>query len=215
MTNSGTPGAVDAGDLASRLVTGPVPGPGDCFALRAVDSVTNRGVPLVKMVTAAGDAYWSDSQGLVAYCDPEFVDTSVTFALSSDGYIPAAGSALTVTATKGSTQTVMMTRVNVAERLYRVTGEGIYRDSVLLGLTTPVENPTINGLVMGQDTPSTNLYEGKLLWIWQDTERPSYALGNFDSSGATSLLPDAGGLSPDLGRTRRISSEPTASRAAW
>lgn len=199
MTKSGTPAAADAGTLASRLVTGAVPPPGGCFALRAIDGATTRGVPLVKMVTTAGDAYWSDSQGYVAYCDPDLLGRSVTFGISSDGYIPASGSSLTLTPTKGGSATVTMTRVNVAERLYRVTGEGIYRDSILLGLKTPLANPLIDGLVMGQDTPSTNLYEGKLYWIWQDTERPAYALGNFDSSGATSLPPDAGGLSPDLG----------------
>jgi hypothetical protein len=199
MARSGSINALEAGDLQTRLLAGPVPRPADCFALRFVDGANMRGVPLVKVIPGAGDAQWSDSQGMVAVCDPDVVGRSIVFTVTSDGYAPPSGSTVTLSATAGSKATVMLARRYAGERLYRVTGQGIYRDSVLLGLTTPTAAPNINGLVMGQDTPSTFVYGGKLYWLWQDTDRAAYPLGNFDTSGATSLLPGAGGLSPDLG----------------
>jgi hypothetical protein len=199
MTRSGTINVPDAGDLQTRLLAGPVPGPADCFALRFIDGANMRGVPLVKVVPGAGDAQWSDSQGMVAICDPDIVGRSIVFAVTSDGYALPSGSTVTLTATAASTATITLARRYAGERLYRITGQGIYRDSVLLGLTTPTAASNINGLVMGQDTPSTFVYGGKLYWLWQDTDRAAYPLGNFDTSGATSLLPGAGGLSPDLG----------------
>jgi hypothetical protein len=199
MTRSGAIKAPDAGDLQTRLLAGPVPGPADCFALRFVDGANLRGVPLVKVVPGAGEAQWSDSQGMVAVCDPDVVGRSIAFTVTSDGYALPSASTVTLSATAGGAATVTLARRYAGERLYRVTGQGIYRDSVLLGLTTPTAAPNINGLVMGQDTPSTFVYGGKLYWLWQDTDRAAYPLGNFDTSGATSLLPGAGGLSPDLG----------------
>ncbi len=199
MTRTGGATVPNVGDLQTRLLAGPVPGPAQCFAIRAIDSVTTRGIPLVKLVPAAGDAQWSDSQGIVAYCNPDFVGKTVTFAVTSDGYALASGAQVTLTTMAGGSQTIAMVREYPAERLYRVTGQGIYRDSVLLGLKTPLANPDINGLVMGQDTPSTFVYGATLYWLWQDTNRVAYPLGNFDVSGATSALPGDGGLSPDLG----------------
>jgi len=65
-------------------------------------------------------------------------------------------------------------------------GQGIYRDSVLLGLRAPLQQPLLNGQVLGQDTVIVTPYRGKLYWFWGDTDRASYPLGNFGASGATS-----------------------------
>ncbi|MBW7461582.1 hypothetical protein K0U00_46745, partial [Paenibacillus sepulcri] len=125
------------------------------------------------------------------------------FHMSSDGYeVPTdmfgyRGQAVDVT--PGGSVTLKMNRVNIAERLYRVTGQGIYRDSLLLGLNAPIQEPVINGLVMGQDSVQTIEYNNKLYWFWGDTDRPAYPLGNFRTTGATSKLPQKGGLDPDVG----------------
>jgi len=52
---------------------------------------------------------------------------------------------------------------------------------------------------MGQDTVQTAIYRDKVFWIWGDTQRAAYPLGNFRSSGGESDLPGRGGLAPDLG----------------
>jgi hypothetical protein len=185
-------------DLATRLLRAPVPGYRQCFAIHVVDDHTQRGVPLVELVTPWGDSYVTDSHGMVAYCDPDHVGQMVRFTVSSHGYqLPGGG--IDVVAAADTTAVIGIARRNIAERLYRVTGQGIYRDSLLLGLATPLERPAINGLVMGQDSVQTAIYRGKIFWIWGDTGRAAYPLGNFRSSGARSDLPGAGGLLPDRG----------------
>ncbi|MFT3926555.1 MAG: hypothetical protein QM778_28680 [Myxococcales bacterium] len=195
---SGTAAAAQ-GDLQSRLVAANVPGPAACMSIRVVDSVSKRGVPLVDFA-AFGEHAWSDSQGMIAYCHPDHVGSSVEFEVKSHGYaLPASATKKSIATTKGGSITVEVERKIIAERLYRITGAGAYRDSVLLGLKTPLSKPNLNALVMGSDTGSTALYKGKLFWLWQDTDRAAYWLGNFHGTGATSQLPAQGGVSPDLG----------------
>lgn len=196
LTKIGDETVTETSDLASRLVAAPVRGAAGCFALRVVDKVGRRGVPLVE-VNVAGSSYVTDSQGLVAFCDPDQLGKSLAFGLKSHGYVPL--TTPPITATAGKEQAVDIERTNVAERLYRVTGGGIYRDSVVLGRETPLAHPVLEGLVHGQDTVAATRYQGKLFWIWGDTNRPAYALGNFRASGARSELPSAGGLDPRAG----------------
>jgi hypothetical protein len=186
------------GDLQSRLARGNVPGRAQCTAIRVFDRANARGVPLVDLA-AFGAHHWSDSQGMIAYCDPDHVGQSVTFDVASHGYALAAGGAkVTLTTSPGGSASVAMERALVGERLYRITGAGIHRDSVVLGLKTPLANPTLVAQVSGSDTASTAIYKGQLFWLWQDTDRVSYWLGNFKGTAATSPLPGRG-LSPDLG----------------
>ncbi|MFQ5809101.1 MAG: hypothetical protein ACE5JM_05735, partial [Armatimonadota bacterium] len=101
--------------------------------------------------------------------------------------------------TPGGSARISIRRVNIAERLYRVTGAGIYRDTVLAGLQPPVSRPVLNALVVGSDSVVNAVYRGKIYWFWGDTNRPAYPLGNFHVPGATSLLPSEGGLDPEVG----------------
>jgi hypothetical protein len=73
---------------------------------------------------------------------------TVTFTVSSHGY-DFAGGTVDLTVVEGGSATITIDRLHPAERLYRVTGAGIYADSVRLGLSTPLAEPLINGLVMG------------------------------------------------------------------
>jgi hypothetical protein len=57
----------------------------------------------------------------------------------------------------------------------------------------------LNGLVLGQDSVQTVVYRGKIYWFWGDTNWPGQPLGNFQMSGATSLLPEDDGLDPEVG----------------
>ncbi|MDO3411792.1 hypothetical protein QWJ34_18670 [Saccharibacillus sp. CPCC 101409] len=173
------------------------------FQIKITDAETGRGIPLVQLRTTNNIIYYTDSAGVVAFDEPGLMNRSVFFHLSSDGYQVDAdmfgNRGQAVDTVPGGSVTLTMNRVNIAERLYRITGQGIYRDSVLLGLNTPIQEPLINGLVMGQDSVQTIPYNGKLYWFWGDTDRPAYPLGNFRVSGATSELPANGGLDPDVG----------------
>jgi len=174
------------------------------FKIRVVDSETGRGIPLVEVWTVNHAKYVTDSAGYVAFFEPGLMEEDVWFSFQSHGYshnyesFGAHGKTLTVT--PGGEATIEMDRINIAERMYRITGQGIYRDSVLLGLDTPIKDPLLGeGKIMGQDTVQTTEYKGKLYWFWGDTNKPNHVLGNFRTTGATSELPSNGGLDPDVG----------------
>lgn len=178
-------------------------GPPDTFGIRVVDADTGRGVPLVELRTVHDTRFVTDSAGYVAIRDPELMGQSVFFTIRSHGYeypkdgFGFAGKALKVVG--GSAETLKIKRVNIAERLYRVTGAGIYADSVLLGHPAPIKQPLLNAQVSGSDSVVMAVYRGKIHWFWGDTNRLRYPLGNFDTTGATSDLPNAGGLDPAVG----------------
>ena len=73
----------------------------------------------------------------------------------------------------------------MAERLCRLTGEGLYRDSVLLGYKVPLPDPLNPGKVGGQDSVQAAVYKNKIHWFWGDTQRMDYPLGLFRVAGAT------------------------------
>jgi len=189
--------------LACVLAGDPGPHAGAYFEIQVVDAETGRGVPLVELRTVHGIRYDTDSAGVVAFYEPGLMDREVFFYVESHGYefpkdgFGFRGKALRVT--EGGRAELKIERINVAERLYRVTGAGIYRDSVLLGRPVSVRRPVLNGQVLGSDSVLGAVFQGKIHWFWGDTNRPGYVLGNFHVPGATSLLPEAGGLDPEVG----------------
>jgi hypothetical protein len=168
-----------------------------------VDDQTNRGVPLVELTTVNDLRFVTDNAGRVAFGEPGLMERPVFFHVRSHGYeFPPDGfgnRGTTVRLVPGQSATLRLKRLNVAERLYRITGEGLYRDSVLLGRQTPLAEPLGSGMVAGQDSAFAVPYRGKLFWFWGDTSRMSYPLGHFWMAGATSEMPDSGGLDPAQG----------------
>ncbi len=206
------PGVPAVGSLAIAAMAlvaagGQVParagGPIDCFVISVVDDATGRGVPLVELTTTNGIRHWTDSNGLIAFDEPGLMNTRVFFAVRSHGYefpkdgFGMAGKALDVR--PGGSAELRIRRLNVAERLYRVTGQGIYADSLRAGRPVPLKRPAINALVMGSDSVQHVFYRGLNRWFWGDTNWPAYPLGNFKTTGATSRLPADGGLDPAVG----------------
>lgn len=176
------------------------------FRITVVDAQTGRGVPLVELTTVHGVVHVTDSAGVVAFHEPGLMDQDVFFFVRSHGYAyPKDGfenAGLKLRTTPGGRAEIRINRVNIAQRLYRITGAGIYRDSVLLGDRPPVAQPLLNGGVLGQDSVQTAVYRGMIYWFYGDTSRASYPLGNFSMSGATSELPPSAGgrgLDPAVG----------------
>lgn len=171
--------------------------------IRVVDEATGRGVPLVELETVNNICLVTDSAGNIAFHEPGLVGREVFFHVRSHGYeYPADGFGIRGVRLKvvsGGSFTLKLRRRNIAERLYRVTGGGIYRDTLLLGETPPIAEPVLNADVLGSDSVVNALYRGRLYWFWGDTNRPSYPLGNFHVPGATSRLPADGGLDPARG----------------
>lgn len=176
---------------------------GRFFAIHVIDAQTGRGVPLVELTTVNNLRYVTDNAGYVAFEEPGLMDRRVYFHIRSHGYSYKkdgfGNRGVTLTTKPGARAEVKLHRENIAERLYRTTGQGLYRDSTLLGESIPLREPNLNALVMGQDSVQPAVYRGKIFWFWGDTERVRYPLGHFRTAGATSELPSRGGLNPDVG----------------
>ena len=177
--------------------------PARYFTIEIIDEQTGRGVPLVELQTVNNIRYYTDSNGVVAFYEPGLMNRDVFFHIKSHGCeFPADGFGYRGTmlrTTLGGIARLSIRRKNIAERLYRITGQGIYRDTILVGREAPIKEPLLNGRVLGQDTVMATPYRGRIYWFWGDTNRESYPLGHFATSGATSKLPEKGGLDPSVG----------------
>lgn len=174
------------------------------FRITAVDEATQRGIPLVKFITLTGIEYITDNAGVIAFFEPALMNQNVYFNVESDGYTiekdPYDGYGLSLFTKQGGNTVIKMKRTIIAQRLYRITGTGLYNDSCLLGDKIPISEPFIRSSVTGQDSVWTAIYKGKLFWLWGDTGHPRHPLaGNFKTTCGTSLLLSDGGLDPDIG----------------
>ena len=192
----GTAPVIAKSDSETQKISSGPPAAGDYFEILVVDSETRRGVAGVE-VALGEQRFWTDSAGRVAYFEREKMGRSLEFHISSHGYRYEGGVA-ELFVTSGGRAELEIDRVNLAERLYRVTGGGVYNDSFRLGYSVPERFTKLRGLVMGQDTAMTTVYHGRVFWIWGDTSSSFSVLGNFFSSGAQSTLPPSG-LSPEVG----------------
>ena len=189
--------------LCSSLIPQLYGAPDPCFRIRIVDAETGRGIPLVEVRTQNYIRYYSDSNGLIAFREPGLMDQDLYLFISSEGYdYPKdilGNSGFVINAAENDSIVIRLQRRNIAERLYRITGQGIYGHSDLLNEPVPLKNPLLNGKVLGQDSNLRTIYRNRIFWFWGDTFKPAYPWGNFSVSGAVSFLPADGGLSPEKG----------------
>ena len=186
--------------FGAGLTTAPAAAP---YGIQVVDAATGRGVPLMTLTTVNEIALVTDGAGWVAFDEPGLLGQKVFFSVSGPGYEKTkdgfgfAGVALPTE--PGGRGRIEVQRTQPAERLSRLSGQGIYADSTRLGLPTPLPEPLLNAGVMGLDSVQVTPYRGRLFWIWGDTQLPPYPLGHFHATGAFSDLPERGGLPPDQG----------------
>src|SRR5436190_9151935 len=164
--------------------------------IRVVDAATGRGVPLVELDTVNSLRFVTDNAGRVAFHEPGLMGREVYFAVRSHGYQAAKDGfgfvGARVTPRAGEVAEVKVKRRNVADCLCRLTGEGLYRDTILLGHEAPLPEPLNPGRVGGQDSVQAAIHRGKVYWFWGDTQRLDYPLGLFRMAGATTPVPDPG-----------------------
>lgn len=168
------------------------------FGIQVVDEQTGRGVPLVELRTVNDIRCVTDNAGWIAFHEPGFMGREVWFYVSGPGYTKEKDgfgyTGVRLTPKAGEKATVKLKRTNIAERLGRLTGQGLYRDSELLGLPCPLPNLNPAG-VMGQDSVNASPYQGRIFWLWGDTNVPQYPLGNYRTTSATTPL----NANPELG----------------
>jgi hypothetical protein len=169
------------------------------FGIHIVDEATGRGIPLIELRTVNDIRCVTDNAGWIAFNEPGLMDREVWFYLSlSPGYTKEKDgfgfTGVRLTPKGGDTATVKLKRTNIAERIGRTTGQGLFRESELLGLPHALPNLNPAG-VMGQDSVQATPYHGKIFWLWGDTNVPQYPLGNFQTTCALTPLdvkPEAG-----------------------
>lgn len=163
--------------------------------IRVVDAATGCGVPLVELITVNQLRFVTDNAGRVAFKEPGLMGREVFFTVRSHGYeMKKDGfgfSGVRITPKAGDVAEIKIMRRNVAERLCRLTGEGRYRDTLLLGHKPPLADSSNPGLVAGQDSVQAVQYKGEIYWFWGDTNRMSYSLGLFRTAGAKTAAPTA------------------------
>jgi len=120
------------------------------FVIRVIDDQTGRGVPLVELRTFTESRYFTDSNGVAAITEPWLFGNDVYFRVRSHGYeflehiwgdAEERGKVLRVI--PGGQAELKVRRRNIAERLYRITGAGVYRDSVLVGTAGPYQGTAV------------------------------------------------------------------------
>ncbi len=172
--------------LATNLLSG------EYAELRFVDAETGRGIPLVEARTVNDVLLVTDNFGRIAIAEPEWMDRDVYFSVRSHGYeIDRDGfgfSGVKVPLKPGSKHEFRLKRTNIAERIARLTGEGRFRDSVLLGYPVGDSHRQTPGGVVGQDSVQAIPFKNQLYWFWGDTQRIDYPLGLFRTAGARSSL---------------------------
>ena len=169
-------------------------GESPCAELRVIDAETKRGLPLIELTTVNDIKFVTDNAGRVAFNEPDLMGREVFFAVKGHEYeakkdgFGIAG--VRVTPKAGEVTEIPLTRTMIAHRMARLTGEGLWRDTKLLGLPVPVADSPNPGRVAGQDSVQAAIYRGKVYWFWGDTSQMKYPLGLFRTAGATTPIPN-------------------------
>jgi len=186
--------ACDPGDRATLQLARGVPDASDLVAIHVRDQ-DGAPVPLAQLV--AGDQrYVSDSEGWIAFDLIGLGTDGLDAQIASSGYVFEDEGELQIPTAPGQSMEVTATAVALARRAYRITGEGIRRHATILGRSSLDDDLALRGKVVGQDSSFATVHDGRIHWIWGDTNRPAYPLGNFHASGATSPLPSKTSRAP-------------------
>jgi hypothetical protein len=174
---------------ADTVVPGPAVADG-WFGLRFVDKETGEGIPLVFAKTVNEMRFVSDNNGWVAFREPGLMEREVWFSVESPGYERLADGfgirGVRVKTMAGQSQVVPLVRKQLAQRVARLTGQGLYRDSLLLGQKAGGFSHTPPEVVLGQDSIQAVPWKDGIFSLWGDTNLAGYPLGLFQMVGAFS-----------------------------
>lgn len=145
-------------------------------------------VPLIELRTTHHARFVSDNAGLIAFDLPELMGRETWFDVMGHGYeVPKDGFGMRGVRLKpepGKTLRVEVNRVNIARRLGRLTGGGIFAESQKLGRDLDWREPGL----LGCDSVQNAVHRGRLFWAWGDTTLARYPLGVFDMTSATTAV---------------------------
>ncbi len=155
-------------------------------------------VPLVELRTTDQQSFITDNAGVIACDAPDLMGHETWFGVHGHGYeVPADGFGLRgvrLTPQPGATLTVKVARKNIAQRLGRLTGSGLFAESQKLG----DRRDGTDGPIVGCDSVQLAEYRGQLMWAWGDTTLAKYPLGIFNTSSATTPRQPLTSFAPPL-----------------
>ena len=177
------------------LATAAAPEP---FRIDVVESGSGWPVPMVELRTPHQERWYSDNGGIVAFDDPDLMGHEVWLEVTGHGYeVPRDGfgnRGVRIRPVPGGRHRIELRRAQVARRLGRLTGSGLFAETRKLGMKAPATE----GSVLGCDSVQVALHRGRLHWFWGDTTLARYPLGIFDGTGATSGVPCVPRLEPPV-----------------
>ena len=166
--------------------------------IEITDSECGWPVPLVELKTTHGVKLVSDNAGIVAFDLPELLGRETWLEVRSHGYSIAADGfgmrGVRFTPQEGGSHQIKVKRENIARRLGRLTGAGLFAESIKCGLPAGMEESG----VLGSDSVQNAVYRGKLFWAWGDTNLAHYPLGIFDMTSATTAVQPLTSFEPPL-----------------
>lgn len=173
------------------------------FGIHVVDESNGRGIPMATVRLANGATHLTDSAGWVRIDEPGLMHRKLRIEVNSPGYGLAAedsdSNSLLVQLAASGDAVIKLVRLDIAERAYRITGAGIYRDSELLGREVPLPSGSFSsGLLSASGTQRITLGK-KVLWCWRDALLSHERIPSLGVVGAFSQIPDSGGLDPTQG----------------
>ncbi|MGN0847013.1 MAG: hypothetical protein ACI4RA_06480 [Kiritimatiellia bacterium] len=157
--------------------------------VRVVDAENGWPVPLVILETTHALVHVTDNAGVVAVDAPELMGRETWFSVKSHGYgvdPDGFGSVgVRITPRAGEEVVVKVKRRQLARRLGRLSGGGLFAESQKCGEWLGAAE---NG-EFGRDSAQTAPYRDGIFWLWGDTSMQSYPLGVFNVTAATSPAP--------------------------
>ncbi|MDD3001221.1 MAG: hypothetical protein PHF29_05645 [Candidatus Riflebacteria bacterium] len=144
------------------------------FMIRFVDEADGQPVPLVEIEAFNALRLVSDNLGYIAVQEPDLVGKKVRFLVRGNGYEYDktdffGEKSINPEVVPGRVLQIKLRRSMPAKRLYRITGAGRYRDSVLGGIIKPESAGGLPGKVVGLDSAIPVWWNNKLYCFWGDT----------------------------------------------
>ncbi|HBO44808.1 MAG TPA: hypothetical protein DD670_12935 [Planctomycetaceae bacterium] len=157
----------------------------DPCRVEVVEKGTGWPVPLVELRTTNHLRFVTDNAGLIALDAPELMGRETWFWVHGHGYeVKKDGfgfQGVRLTPEPGKTLRVEVSRTNLAKRLGRLTGAGLFAESQKLGEELDWRESGITGC----DSLQSTVHRGRRFWLWGDTGLFHYPLGIFHGSSAT------------------------------
>lgn len=166
--------------------------------IEVVERGTGWPVPMVELRTTHHERFVTDNAGVIAFDLPELMGRETWFTVIGHGYgIPRDGfgnRGVRLTPQPGKTLRVEVNRTIVAKRLGRLTGGGLFAESMKTGR----EFDHRESGILGTDSVQNAVHNGKLYWAWGDTTMPDYPLGLFHMTGATTEVQPLDSFEPPV-----------------